>query len=387
MNFPYWAFAALIAANGIGSGMFAAPNSSSIMGSVPARHRGAASGMRSTFQNSGTALSIGVFFSLMIAGLASSLPQTLTSGLVRQGVPHGVAAADRVAAAGVVAVRGGAGGEPDPAPARRGRRAGLAARGGQRVLTGREFFPQLISAPFHHGLTVVFAVAAGLAALAAVASLLRGGRYVHPELQPERTRPPPPTSTPRKRSTMPLTTLDARPALVVIDLQKGIAAMPGIPALDDVIQRSAGLAAAFRRHGLPVVLVNATGGAPGRTEISRPAFTPPPGWTDIVEELDQQPDDLLVTKQTWGAFHGTPLDTLLRERGVTQIVLTGVATSAGVESTARAAHEHGYHVVLATDAMTDRDAELHQNSVQRIFPRLGETATTDDVLAMLDKTR
>ena len=186
---------------------------------------------------------------------------------------------------------------------------------------------------------------------------------------------------------MALTTLDARPALVVIDLQKGITARPGIPQLDDVVARSARLAAAFRRHGLPVVLVNASGVPPGRTEVSRPAFTPPPDWTDIVPELDQQPGDLLVTKQTWGAFHATPLDALLRERGVTQIVLTGVATSAGVESTARAAHEHGYHVVLATDAMTDRDPDLHRNSVQRVFPRLGETATTDDVLAMLDKTR
>ena len=107
VDFPYWAFALLIAANGIGSGMFAAPNSSSIMGSVPARQRGAASGMRSTFQNSGTALSIGVFFSLMIAGLASSLPKTLTSGLQHQGVPSAVAHQIGCPAAGVVAVRGG----------------------------------------------------------------------------------------------------------------------------------------------------------------------------------------------------------------------------------------------------------------------------------------
>jgi MFS family permease len=91
IDFPYWVFALLIAANGIGSGMFAAPNTSSIMSSVPASQRGVASGMRSTFQNSGTALSIGVFFSLMIAGLASSLPQSLTSGLTGQGVPHAVA--------------------------------------------------------------------------------------------------------------------------------------------------------------------------------------------------------------------------------------------------------------------------------------------------------
>jgi MFS family permease len=180
VDFPYWAFALLIAANGIGSGMFAAPNTSSIMSSVPARHRGAASGMRSTFQNSGTALSIGVFFSLMIAGLASTLPQTLTSGLQRHGVPHQVAAHigslppvsslfaavlgvnpihHLLAAANVLATL--------PGPA-------------QQILTGREFFPQLISAPFHHGLTIVFAVAAALAALAGAASLLRGGRYQPP---------------------------------------------------------------------------------------------------------------------------------------------------------------------------------------------------------------
>ena len=91
VSFPYWAFAVIIAINGIGSGMFGAPNSSSIMGSVPARYRGAASGMRSTFQNSGTALSIGIFFSLMIAGLAASLPKTLTSGLEQHGVPHAIA--------------------------------------------------------------------------------------------------------------------------------------------------------------------------------------------------------------------------------------------------------------------------------------------------------
>ena len=183
---------------------------------------------------------------------------------------------------------------------------------------------------------------------------------------------------------MALTTLDARPALVVIDLQKGITALPGIPPLDDVIERSARLAAAFRRQGLPVVLVNASGVPPGRTEVSRPAFTPPPDWTDIVPELDQQPGDLLVTKQTWGAFHATPLDTLLRERGVTQIVLTGVATSAGVESTARAAHEHGYNVTIATDASSDLDGDAHNNSVSKIFPRLGETATTAEILALLE---
>jgi hypothetical protein len=143
--------------------------------------------MRSTFQNSGTALSIGVFFSLMIAGLASTLPQSLTSGLVRQGVPHGVAA--HIGSLPPVSSLFAAVLGVNPVEhllSMAGVLASLPASA-QRVLTGREFFPQLISAPFHHGLAVVFAVAAGLAALAAVASLMRGGRYVHPEIKPGRT--------------------------------------------------------------------------------------------------------------------------------------------------------------------------------------------------------
>jgi len=94
-----------------------------------------------------------------------------------------------------------------------------------------------------------------------------------------------------------------------------------------------------------------------------------------------------VTKLRWGAFHEISLDSYLQDLGVTQIVLAGVATSRGVESTARAAHEHGYNVVLATDAMTDVDADAHHNSVARIFPKLGETATTAEVLEMLDNPR
>jgi MFS family permease len=177
VSFGYWAFALLIAANGIGSGMFASPNTSSIMSSVPARLRGVASGMRATFQNSGTALSIGVFFSLMIAGLAGSLPRTLTSGLERQGVPHAVAqhlgSLPPVSSlfASVLGVNPlqhllAANGVLSSLPA--------AAR---QTITGKQFFPDLISGPFHEGLVVVFAASAALAALAAVASLLRGRRY------------------------------------------------------------------------------------------------------------------------------------------------------------------------------------------------------------------
>jgi MFS family permease len=180
VDFPYVAFALLIFANGVGGGMFASPNSSSIMSSVPARQRGVASGMRSTFQNSGTALSIGAFFSLMIIGLAASLPKALTNGLQRHGVPHAIA--HQVATLPPVSSLFAALLGVNPvqhllAP------SGVLAKlpvASQQVLTGREFFPDLISAPFHHGLVVVFAVAAALAVLAAFASLLRGGRYVPP---------------------------------------------------------------------------------------------------------------------------------------------------------------------------------------------------------------
>ncbi|MCK7624731.1 isochorismatase family protein [Streptomyces sp. RS10V-4] len=183
---------------------------------------------------------------------------------------------------------------------------------------------------------------------------------------------------------MPVSTLDATTALVLIDLQKGITALPTVHPAEGVVARGARLAAAFRERGLPVVLVNVTGGAPGRTEAARAAGgTPPADWAELVPELGRRPGDLLVTKERWGAFHGTALDAELRRRGVTQLVLGGIATSIGVESSARAAHEHGYHVTVATDAVTDLDADAHENSVRRIFPRLGETGTTEEIIALL----
>lgn len=184
---------------------------------------------------------------------------------------------------------------------------------------------------------------------------------------------------------MPVSTLDAVPALVVVDLQKGIVAAPGTPLpAATVLANAATLAAAFRRYGLPVVLVNVDGGAPGRAELRRAPQGPRPAdWTELADELDAQPSDVRVTKHTWGAFHDTALHDELTSRGVTQVVLAGIATSIGVETTARQAFEHGYHVVLATDAMTDRDEAMHRNSVDRVFPRLGETGTTADVLALL----
>jgi nicotinamidase-related amidase len=182
---------------------------------------------------------------------------------------------------------------------------------------------------------------------------------------------------------MPLTTLDPATALVVIDLQKGIVS----DAVAHVVPRAASLAKAFRQHDLPVVLVNVTGRAPGRTDAGGQASAGalPAGWADIIDELECQPGDHLITKRRRSAFHDTGLDTLLRDLGVTQVVLAGVSTSAGVESTARSAHDHGYHVVLATDAMADPDPGSHRHSLERVFPRLGETATSAEVIAFLDR--
>lgn len=179
IDFSYWAFALLIFANGVGGGMFAAPNTSSIMSSVPARHRGVASGMRATFQNSGTALSIGVFFSLMIAGLARRLPTTLTSGLRQEGVPQAIAhhIGNLPPVSSLFAALLGV--NPLQHLLSASNALSTLPAAAQRTITGREFFPNLISGPFHQGLGVVFAVAAGLAAFAAVASLLRGGRFTH----------------------------------------------------------------------------------------------------------------------------------------------------------------------------------------------------------------
>jgi nicotinamidase-related amidase len=188
-----------------------------------------------------------------------------------------------------------------------------------------------------------------------------------------------------KETTMALTALDPKSALIVIDLQKGILSFPVAHPIAEVLGRAATLAKAFRARGLPVVLVNVTGVAPGRAEQSRAMGDLPPDFADLAPELDVQPTDILVSKRTWGAFTGTDLDKRLRDAGVTQVVVCGVATSIGVESTARQAHELGLNVAVVLDAMTDLSAEAHANSASRIFPRLGETGTAADVLALLQR--
>jgi MFS family permease len=172
--FSYPAFAALLFVSGVGQGMFSAPNTSAIMGSVPPEQRGVASGMRSTFQNSGTALSIGVCFSLMIAGLASSLPRTLQSGLQAQGVPAGTAS--QVAGLPPVSTLFATFLGDNPISHLLGPSGVLHTLPTQNVstLTGTRFFPELVSGPFHHGLVTVFGMGTAMALIAALASVLRG---------------------------------------------------------------------------------------------------------------------------------------------------------------------------------------------------------------------
>ena len=184
VNFSYWVFALLIFGNGVGSGLFASPNTSAIMSAVPARHRGSASGMRSTFQNSGMSLSIGIFFSLMIAGLASTLPKTLTAGLTAQGVPASVAM--QVSHLPPVSTMFAALLGYNPVQnllAPSGVLSRLPAHN-VAVLTGRQFFPHLISAPFHHGLVIVFTAAAIMSVTGALVSLLRGKQFYYDDKAP-----------------------------------------------------------------------------------------------------------------------------------------------------------------------------------------------------------
>jgi MFS family permease len=174
INFPYWVFALLIAANGAGSGMFTAPNTAAVMSAVPASSRGAASGMRATFQNSGTSLSIGIFFSLLIAGLAGTLPKSLFNGLTQHGVPVGVAHDVSNLPPVSTVFSAFLGVNPVQHLLTPSGVLNTIPKADADTLTGRQFFPNIIQAPFHNGLVVVFTAAAVLGIIAAVASFLRG---------------------------------------------------------------------------------------------------------------------------------------------------------------------------------------------------------------------
>lgn len=181
-------------------------------------------------------------------------------------------------------------------------------------------------------------------------------------------------------------------ALVLIDLQQGIVAQATAPhASADVVARGAMLARACRARGVFVVLVRVAFDARLRDRLAPPVdqamkvTAPPAGWSDLVPELEAGPDDAVVTKKQWGAFYGTDLDLQLRRRGIRTLVLGGIATNFGVESTARDAWERAYHLVFVEDAMASYDEAMHHFPVRSIFPRLGRVRSTADVLAALEQ--
>lgn len=186
-------------------------------------------------------------------------------------------------------------------------------------------------------------------------------------------------------------TLDpATTALILIDLQRGIAAGPTVPnAAADVIARSARLATACRAKGMLVVLVHVDPGPNGslfprpQADQPRPPMTITPDWTEFAPELGQQPSDAVVTKHQPSAFYGTDLEIHLARRGIRTILLGGISTNVGVEATARAAHERGFEQVFIPDIMAAREPDLHEHSVRRIFPTLGRVRSLDAVLAAL----
>jgi nicotinamidase-related amidase len=179
----------------------------------------------------------------------------------------------------------------------------------------------------------------------------------------------------------------ATTALILIDLQKGIVGLATAPYSGEaVLAKGKELARRFRAAKAPVVLVNVAFspdfGDALKMPVDRPPQLPPggfpEGWTELADGL-AEPADLRITKRQWGAFYGTDLDLQLRRRGVTSVVMGGIATNVGVESTARAAHEHGYGVVLAEDAVTGRSAELHAFAFEHIFPMLARVAKADEI--------
>jgi nicotinamidase-related amidase len=188
---------------------------------------------------------------------------------------------------------------------------------------------------------------------------------------------------------MPATALDPRTALVVIDLQKGLSAYPTVHPFREIVANTVRLADAFRRAKLPVVLVTVGFSVDGgdavrtRTDAGHRATPTDPEFFELVPELAPEAGDILVTKRGPSAFYGTELDLQLRRRHITGIVLTGVATSIGVDATARAAHERSYNVTIASDAVTDLDPAAHELVMSKMFPRIAEVDSTDAVLALV----
>jgi nicotinamidase-related amidase len=187
-----------------------------------------------------------------------------------------------------------------------------------------------------------------------------------------------------------ITALDKNTALVLIDLQNSVVSVQTKPhSVEDVLKNVNELIDAFRKKQLPVVLVNVKpSGAwlQSRKEVKMPPFPDDENAYKISDKINADKNNIYITKHTWSAFFETELNNELKKKAITNIVLGGISTSAGVEGTARAASELGYNITLATDAMADRNESAHHNTIQHIFPRLGETGTTKEIIEMLNKT-
>ena len=179
-------------------------------------------------------------------------------------------------------------------------------------------------------------------------------------------------------------------AVIVIDLQKGISSIPTEPYSSKVvIENSAKILTAVRKNNMHVFLVHVTPSPDLKdalrpnSEVSYPVTGFNPEWSKFVPELNVQPSDFQIIKHQWGAFYGTELDLQLRRRGITTIVLCGIATHIGVESTARFAYEYGYGQIFAEDAMSAMSAEEHAFTVTKIFPRIGLVRKVEEIVADL----
>lgn len=183
-----------------------------------------------------------------------------------------------------------------------------------------------------------------------------------------------------------ITELDKNTALIIIDLQNGIIKQPLAHPTDKVLSNVNLLIDAFRKKELPIVAVNVNPNGAAWTKTRKEAKSPAPAgddWYKLSDQINIIETDIHITKHTWNAFFETTLQEELKKKSVTGIVLAGISTSIGVEGTARAASELGYNISFATDAMTDGKEEGHTHSVQLIFPRIGETGTTEDILKAL----
>ena len=197
-----------------------------------------------------------------------------------------------------------------------------------------------------------------------------------------------------------ITQIDPKTALILIDLQKGIVNLPLAGSVQDVLKKSAELIRAFRSKNLPIVIVRVN---PLRAQWTLSRMDEPSvpknddeiaqaeaimdlaGFFDITPEVMTTPEDIFITKTTWGAFYNTKLQSELLRLNITGIVMAGIATSVGVEGTARQASELGYNISFATDAMTDFHPSAHEHSLQRIFPRIGEVGVATDIIKKVEE--